>query len=131
MFCNQPHHTSLFDVLSTPSPPVQLLARMAELSINEPEVGMVSLLDMDMSPFLDASRFSVGILPVPSDVGHLWVFGLHRTKYEAVRHMMNAYYDVIKGHDYRFKHDPPLYDRIMALMARLGITETMFLSQVG
>ncbi|GIL86099.1 hypothetical protein Vretifemale_14543 [Volvox reticuliferus] len=93
---------------------------MVELSINEPNVGVVSLLDVDMGPFLDSSRFSTGIIPVRSTTGHLWVFGLHRTKYEAIREMMNSYYEAIKGHDYRRKHVPPLRNKIELLMQRYG-----------
>ncbi|GLI71598.1 hypothetical protein VaNZ11_016862 [Volvox africanus] len=99
---------------------LQLLARMAELSVNEPDVGVVSLLDMDMGPFLDSSRFSVGIVPVRSTTGHLWIFGLHRVKYDAIREMMNAYYDAIKGYEYRTKHLLPLRPRIEALMIKYG-----------
>ncbi|GIL53695.1 hypothetical protein Vafri_9330 [Volvox africanus] len=93
---------------------------MAELSVNEPNIGVVSLLDMDMSPFLDSSRFSAGILPVRSATGHLWVFGLHRVKYEAIREMMDAYYEAIKGYEYRTKHLLPLRPRIEALIKQYG-----------
>ncbi|GIL61967.1 hypothetical protein Vafri_16216 [Volvox africanus] len=99
---------------------LQLLSRMADLSVNESNVGVVSLLDVDMSPLLDASRFSAGIIPVRSATGHLWVFGLHRAKYEAIREMMNAYYEAIKGHEYRLKHLPPLRHRIELLMKTYG-----------
>ncbi|GLI65637.1 hypothetical protein VaNZ11_009235 [Volvox africanus] len=108
---------------------LQLLARMAELSVNESNVGVVSLLDVDMSPLLDSGRFSTGIIPVRSTTGHLWVFGLHRAKYEAIREMMDAYYEAIKGHEYRLKHLPPLRHRIELLMKTYGFPMDSPLSQ--
>ncbi|GIL50337.1 hypothetical protein Vafri_6577 [Volvox africanus] len=108
---------------------LQLLNRMVELSVHEPDVGVVSLLDMDMGPFLDASRFSAGIIPVLSTTGHLWVFGLHRVKYDAIREMMNSYYETIKGYEYRAKHHPPLRPRIEALLQTYGFPVQGPLSQ--
>ncbi|EFJ50989.1 hypothetical protein VOLCADRAFT_88170 [Volvox carteri f. nagariensis] len=108
---------------------LQLLRRMAQLSVSEPEIGIVSLLDMDMSPFLDAERFAAGLIPVVGHMGHLWVFGLHRVKYELARGCLRDYYDVIKGHEYRAKHLPPLREAIQALMQAKGFPPTTALSQ--
>ncbi|EFJ42117.1 hypothetical protein VOLCADRAFT_97881 [Volvox carteri f. nagariensis] len=108
---------------------LQLLRRMAQLSVFEPEIGIVSLLDMDLSPFLDAERFAAGLIPVVGHMGHLWVFGLHRVKYELARGCLRDYYDVIKGHEYRAKHLPPLREAIQALMQAKGFPPTTALSQ--
>ncbi|EFJ50839.1 hypothetical protein VOLCADRAFT_88176 [Volvox carteri f. nagariensis] len=108
---------------------LQLLHRMAQLSVFEPEIGIVSLLDKDMSPFLDAERFAAGLIPVVGHMGHLWVFGLHRVKYELARGCLRDYYDVIKGHEYRAKHLPPLREAIQALMQAKGFPPTTELSQ--
>ncbi|GLI58825.1 hypothetical protein VaNZ11_000589 [Volvox africanus] len=108
---------------------LQLLHRMAELSISEPEIGVVSLLDMDMSHFLDPVHYSEGLIRTVGTVGHLWVFGLHRSKYDAVRGYLRGYYEVIKGHDYRMKHEPPLRDAIVGLLQENGMEDTSVLSQ--
>ncbi|EFJ50836.1 hypothetical protein VOLCADRAFT_88167 [Volvox carteri f. nagariensis] len=108
---------------------LQLLRRMAQLSVFEPEIGIVSLLDMDLSPFLDAERFAAGLIPVVGHMGHLWVFGLHRVKYELARGCLRDYYDVIKGHQYSAKQFPPLRETIQALMQAKGFPPTTALSQ--
>ncbi|GIL98170.1 hypothetical protein Vretimale_3599 [Volvox reticuliferus] len=108
---------------------LQLLHRMSELSISEPKIGIVSLLDMDMSPFLDPAHYAEGLIRTVGAMGHLWVFGLHRSKYEAARGHLRDYYLVIKGHDYRMKHEPPLRDAIEGLLREKGIEDTSVLSQ--
>ncbi|EFJ44646.1 hypothetical protein VOLCADRAFT_95055 [Volvox carteri f. nagariensis] len=108
---------------------LQLLARMAELSVAEADVGVVSILDMDMSAFLDAGRFGVGLIPVRPTTGHLWVYGIHRVKYDIIRPMMHAYYDVIKGYDYTTKHKPPLKFKIERLLMQHGFPASSPLSQ--
>ncbi|EFJ50990.1 hypothetical protein VOLCADRAFT_88171 [Volvox carteri f. nagariensis] len=108
---------------------LQLLRRMAQLSVAEQDIGIVSLLDLDMSPFLDAERFAEGLIQTVGHMGHLWVFGLHRAKYNAVRACLRDYYEVIKGHDYRVKHLPPLRDAIQGLMKEEGFPVTTELSQ--
>ncbi|GIL47286.1 hypothetical protein Vafri_4141 [Volvox africanus] len=108
---------------------LQLLHRMAELSIPEPGIGIVSLLDMDMSHFLDPVHYAEGLIRTAGTMGHLWVFGLHRSKYDAARGHLRDYYEVIKGHDYRMKHEPPLRDAILGLLREKGIEDTSVLSQ--
>ncbi|EFJ39889.1 hypothetical protein VOLCADRAFT_100403 [Volvox carteri f. nagariensis] len=108
---------------------LQLLARMIDLSVDQPDVGIASLLDMDNSAFLDAAKFAVGINPVNGSMGHLWVYGFHKSRYTAVRQDLYDYFNTIKGQDYRLKHEPPLSDKIKALMASKGFPADGELSQ--
>ncbi|GIM11552.1 hypothetical protein Vretimale_15038 [Volvox reticuliferus] len=108
---------------------LQLLARMIDLSIEQPEIGIVSLVDMDNSAFLDDRKYAEGINRVNGTMGHLWVYGFHKSRYEAVRSNLYDYYNTIKGHDYGMKHEPPLSDKIKALLVSKGFPADGELSQ--
>ncbi|GIL55354.1 hypothetical protein Vafri_10905 [Volvox africanus] len=108
---------------------LQLLAQMIDLSIDQPEIGIVSLLDMDNSAFLDDRKYAEGIIRVNGTMGHLWVYGFHKSRYEAVRSDLYDYYNTIKGQDYSRKHEPPLSDIIRALLVSKGFPANGELSQ--
>ncbi|GLI71660.1 hypothetical protein VaNZ11_016940 [Volvox africanus] len=108
---------------------LQLLAQMIDLSIDQREIGIVSLLDMDNSAFLDDRKYAEGVIRVNGTMGHLWVYGFHKSRYEAVRSDLYDYFNTIKGQDYGSKHEPPLSDKIKALLVSKGFPADGELSQ--
>lgn len=102
---------------------------MVELSVADKQVGLVSITDVDNALLVDESRYSSAVLSVEVDLGHLWVFAVHRSRYDAVRHHLYEYYKVIKGRDYTRTHSPPLLDDIRALHRRNNFPNGIPLSQ--
>jgi hypothetical protein len=102
---------------------------MVELSIGEREIGLVSISDLDNALLIDEKRYNAAVLRADVDVGHLWVFGVHKSRYDAVKHHLFDYYKVIKGRDYTHTHVWPLSDWIRALHREKGYPKDIPLSQ--
>ncbi|GIL65802.1 hypothetical protein Vafri_19431 [Volvox africanus] len=108
---------------------LQFLKEMVELSIEDKEIGLVSITDLDNALLVDDSRYNAAVLRADVDIGHLWVFGVHKTRYDAVSQHLYDYYKVIKGRDYTHTHVYPLCDWIRALHKEKGFPKDMPLSQ--
>ncbi|EFJ48181.1 hypothetical protein VOLCADRAFT_91295 [Volvox carteri f. nagariensis] len=107
----------------------QFLKSVLDLSLEEKEIGLVSLTELDNSLLVDESRYNSAVLRAAVEDGHLWVFGVHKSRYDAVSKHLYDYYKVIKGHDYSLAHAPPLHDTIRALHKEKGFPEGIPLSQ--
>ncbi|GFR45305.1 hypothetical protein Agub_g6663 [Astrephomene gubernaculifera] len=100
---------------------IQMLNSMLELAAAAPEIGLVSITELDVSMMVDTEKHNPAVLRVGLRTGHLWVFGMDKTRYKAIAGHLRDYYDVIKGHDYSMKHEPPLRDAITALREAKGM----------
>ncbi|EFJ46975.1 hypothetical protein VOLCADRAFT_92484 [Volvox carteri f. nagariensis] len=108
---------------------LKLLKDALDLSLEDKEIGLVSITDMDNSLLVDDARYNAAVLRADVDAGHLWIFGIHRSRYNAVSQLLTDYFNTIKGHDYKNAHVPPLRDSIRALHAKEGFPKDMPLSQ--
>ncbi|GIL80777.1 hypothetical protein Vretimale_9121 [Volvox reticuliferus] len=108
---------------------LQFLKETVELSIEDKEIGLVSIADVDNALLVDESRYNAAVLRVDVDIGHLWVFGMHKTRYDAVSQHLYDYYKTIKGFDYTQTHMYPLCDSIQALHREKDFPKDVPLSQ--
>ncbi|KXZ45108.1 hypothetical protein GPECTOR_58g557 [Gonium pectorale] len=108
---------------------IQMLYGMLRLTANDPQIGLVAVTDMDNSLLIDESKHSNGVMRAEIHQGHLWVFGMHATRYQVVRQDLRDYFNVILGKNYIMKDQPPLRDEIAALHRIKGFAENTELSQ--
>ncbi|KXZ44627.1 hypothetical protein GPECTOR_64g121 [Gonium pectorale] len=108
---------------------IEMLHGLLTLSVNTTTVGLVSINDLDNSLFIDEAAFNAGSLRVSIETGHLWAYGMHVSRYNAIKPRLQKYYDVIKGKDYRTLDAPPLRDAVQGLLRAEGMPDNIPLSQ--
>ncbi|KXZ55386.1 hypothetical protein GPECTOR_3g512 [Gonium pectorale] len=108
---------------------LKVLRGLLVSTVNEREIGLVVVNDCDNSVLVDASRFDAAAVRWNIDKGHLWVFGLHRSRFEAVYGDLLEYLLIIVGQDYSQVDQPPLQPEIVRLHERKGFPAGTKLSQ--
>ncbi|GLC49352.1 hypothetical protein PLESTB_000210400 [Pleodorina starrii] len=103
---------------------------MLDMSLQDLDIGLVSIVDADNSYFVDMARYSSHVIRVViSEGGHNWAYGMHASRFRAVRQHLLDYVKIIAHEDYRMLHADPLAARIKAMYARKGIPLAIPMSQ--
>ncbi|KXZ45109.1 hypothetical protein GPECTOR_58g558 [Gonium pectorale] len=108
---------------------IKMLHQMLQQSEVDLQVGLVSSTDLDNSLLMDEAPFSSAVLKVAVELGHLWVFGMHASRYHAVRRDLRDYLNAILGKSYISKDQPPLRDDLLKLHKTKGFPTGIPLSQ--
>ncbi|KXZ45107.1 hypothetical protein GPECTOR_58g556 [Gonium pectorale] len=108
---------------------IKVLRGLLDLTVNDTQIGLVSVNDFDNHLLINTTRFGSTALRVAVDLGHLWVFGVHASRYHAVHSDLRDYFNLIIGKDYPNIDQPPLRDEVAALQAAKGFPPGMPLSQ--
>ncbi|GIM11710.1 hypothetical protein Vretimale_15139 [Volvox reticuliferus] len=99
------------------------------MSLDDLEIGLVCIIDVDNSYFVDMRRYNASVQRVSMPEGHLWVYGMHATRYRAVRKHLLDYTELIRREEYNDLHKDPLAAKIRAMYKRKGIPLNIPLSQ--
>ncbi|GIL50947.1 hypothetical protein Vafri_7021 [Volvox africanus] len=110
---------------------IQMLKFMLDMSIDDLEIGLVSIIDVDNSFFIDMGRYNSSVHRVAITEGHLWMYGIHATRYRAVREHLLEYTGIIRHEDFESLHKDTVAARIRAMHKRKGIPLNIALSQDG
>ncbi|GLC45194.1 hypothetical protein PLESTB_000425200 [Pleodorina starrii] len=109
---------------------IQMLKHMLDMSLQDLEIGLVSIVDADNSNIVDMTRYGSHVIRVViSEGGHNWAYGMHASRFRAVRQHLLDYVKIIAHEDYRMLHADPLAANIKAMYARKGVPLTIPLSQ--